>query len=323
LFASFTAAAPSGFKPAGNVRRPMTALSGASFSMASAGPAGTMPSIVFSTHFDCVPPFFPSRIEGDRLYGRGACDAKGVAAAMICAAERLRDAAVPVALLFVVGEETCHDGAHAANDAFRRGIVPATSRALVNGEPTESRLALGTKGAIRMTVRTAGRAAHSAYPHLGESATLSLVRVLAELDTIALPRDPLLGETTINIGMLSGGIADNIVAPWAEARLMARLVGHADDVVRAVRQWAGDRADVEIGPSVPPVRLATIPGIETSVVAFATDIPALTRWGTPYLFGPGSIHVAHSDHEFVDIAELWASVETYERIVMEVARATP
>jgi len=278
------------------------------------------PVITLSTHLDTVPPYIAPTCDGVRLEGRGACDAKGIAAAMICAAERLRDASVPVALLFVVGEETCHDGAHAANDAHRRELVPATSRALINGEPTESRLALGTKGAVRMTLRTTGRAAHSAYPHLGDSATLSLVRLLADLETVDLPRDPLLGDTTVNIGMLSGGVADNVIAPWAEARLMARLVGDVDDVVTAVKRWVGDRGSVDVGVSVPPVRLGTIPGIETSVVAFATDIPALTRWGTPYLFGPGSVHVAHTDHEFVDVAELRAAVETYERIVREVVR---
>jgi acetylornithine deacetylase len=280
------------------------------------------PVITLSTHLDTVPPYIAPTCDGVRLEGRGACDAKGIAAAMICAAERLRDASVPVALLFVVGEETCHDGAHAANDAHRRELVPATSRALINGEPTESRLALGTKGAVRMTLRTTGRAAHSAYPHLGDSATLSLVRLLADLETVDLPRDPLLGDTTVNIGMLSGGVADNVIAPWAEARLMARLVGDVDDVVTAVKRWVGDRGSVDVGVSVPPVRLGTVPGIETSVVAFATDIPALTRWGTPYLFGPGSVHVAHTDHEFVDVAELRAAVETYERIVREVVRGT-
>jgi len=282
--------------------------------------ASDAPLVTLSTHLDTVPPYIPPTRTATRLAGRGACDAKGIAAAMICAAERLRDAAVPVALLFVVGEETCHDGAHAANDARRRGAVPGTTRALVNGEPTESRLALGTKGAVRMMLRTAGRAAHSAYPHLGDSATLSLVRLLAELETVELPRDPLLGDTTVNIGMLSGGIADNVVAPWAEARLMARLVGPVDDVVTTVTRWVGDRASVEVGPSVPPVRLGVVPGIDTSVVAFATDIPALTHWGTPYLFGPGSIHVAHSDHEFVEIAELQTAVDVYERIVREVVR---
>jgi acetylornithine deacetylase len=285
--------------------------------------ASDAPLVTLSTHLDTVPPYIAPGRTAARITGRGACDAKGIAAAMICAAERLRDATLPVALLFVVGEETCHDGAHAANDAYKRGLVPATSRALINGEPTESTLALGTKGAVRMTVRTAGRAAHSAYPHLGQSATLGLVRLLAEIESVDLPIDPVLGNTTINIGMLSGGVADNVVAPAAEARLMARLVGPAEDVVTAVRRWIGDRAAVDVGVSIPSVRLGTIPGIETSVVAFATDIPALPAWGTPYLFGPGSIHVAHTDDEFIDIGELHNAVDTYERIGRElIERAT-
>lgn len=276
------------------------------------------PLVTLSTHLDTVPPYIAPGRTSDRITGRGACDAKGIAAAMICAAERLRDAKLPVALLFVVGEETCHDGAHAANDARRRGLVPATSRALINGEPTESTLALGTKGAVRMTVRTSGRAVHSAYPHLGHSATLGLVQLLSEIETIDLPNDPLLGKTTINIGMLSGGVADNVVAPAAEARLMARLVGPVEDVVNAVRRWVGDRGTVDVGVSIPHVHLGTIPGIETSVVAFATDIPALPEWGTPYLFGPGSVHVAHTDDEFIEIAELHRAVDTYERIARQV-----
>src|SRR5687767_7324024 len=205
------------------------------------------PHVTLSTHLDTVPPFIAPTRTDDRITGRGACDAKGIAAAMICAGERLRDDGVPVALLFVVGEETCHDGAHAANDALQHRALPATSRALINGEPTNSTLALGTKGAVRMTVRTAGRAAHSAYPHLGQSATMALVRLLADLDSVVLPRDAVLGETTINIGMLSGGVADNVVAPSAEARLMARLVGPVGDVVQAVRTWVGDRATIDVG----------------------------------------------------------------------------
>lgn len=273
------------------------------------------PLVTLSTHLDTVPPYIPPTRTDDRLLGRGACDAKGIAAAMICAAERLREDDVPVAMLFVVGEETCHDGALASSEAVRRGDLPRTCRAIINGEPTESTLAVGTKGAVRMTVRTAGRAAHSAYPHLGKSATMGLVRLLSEIDSVPLPSDDVLGETTINVGMLSGGIADNVIAPSAEARLMARLVGPVDDVVTAVRTWVGDRARVDVGLSVPPVMLGTLPGFDTSVVAFATDIPALTAWGTPYLFGPGTIHVAHTDHEFIPIAELRASVDRYEEIV--------
>jgi acetylornithine deacetylase len=275
--------------------------------------SGTGPFVTLSTHLDTVPPFIaPTR--GDRLlFGRGACDAKGIAAAMLCAGERLRAAGLPVALLFVVGEETTHDGAHAANDwLVASGFA---SRALVNGEPTEGTLALGTKGAMRVVVRTAGEAAHSAYPHLGRSATLALVQLLNDLGDVSLPVDALLGETTINIGRLTGGVADNVVAPSAEARLMARLVTDGDEVWALLQRWAGDRAVLERGIEVPPVRLGTLPGFETSVVAFATDIPAMPAWGTPYLYGPGSIHLAHRDDEFVEIAELERAVDVYERIV--------
>lgn len=276
------------------------------------------PLITLSTHLDTVPPFIPPTIAGSRILGRGACDAKGIAASMICAAERLRESNLPVALLFVVGEEVTHDGAHAANEAFAAGLVPQSNRVLVNGEPTESTLGVGTKGAIRVIVRTIGQAAHSAYPHLGKSATRDLVRLLAELESIDWPSDPLLGETTVNIGALAGGVADNVVAPWAEARLMIRLVTPAEIVVDRIERWAAGRATLEWGPMVPPVKLGVVDGFETSVAAFATDIPALTNWGTPYLFGPGSIHVAHRDDEFVAIDELRAAVDAYERVVRAV-----
>jgi len=247
-------------------------------------------------------------LNGDRLSGRGACDAKGIAAAMICAAEALRAAGTGVSLLFVVGEEVSHDGAHAAN------TVPTTTRVLINGEPTESTLGLGTKGALRFVVRTRGKAVHSAYPQLGRSATADLVRLLGELDGLALPGDPLLGETTVNIGRLSGGVADNVTAPEAEARLMARLVVSAEETLAVFRKWIGDRAEIVPGESVPPVRLTALPGFPTSVVAYATDVPNLSNWGTPYLFGPGSILVAHTEEEFVSVAELRAAVPTYQRL---------
>jgi acetylornithine deacetylase len=259
----------------------------------------------FSTHLDTVPPFIPPRVVGRRLRGRGACDAKGIAAAMITAAERLRAGATPVALLFVVGEETTHDGAEAANR------VANQSRILINGEPTESTLAAGTKGAMRFELRTRGRAAHSAYPHLGHSAIRDLIALLAELETLPLPRDELLGDTTINIGMIRGGVADNVTAPDAEARLMARLVTPPGEFESIIRGWVGERAAIEFGITVPPVRLTTIPGFPTSVAAYATDIPKLTNWGRPLLFGPGSIHVAHTDDEYVEIDELRAAVDAY------------
>lgn len=272
------------------------------------GVGAQAPLVTLSTHLDTVPPYVAPRLDGDTLHGRGACDAKGIAAAMILAGNRLRATGVPVALLFVVGEETTHDGAHAAN------ARPTTSRILINGEPTESTLAVGTKGAMRVTVRTQGKAAHSAYPHLGHSATRELVHLLAELDGVRWPSDPLLGETTVNIGALAGGVADNVVAPDAEARLMLRLVTPDSSVWPLLRAWAGDRATLEAGPMIAPVRLGTLEGFPTSVAAYATDIPALSNWGTPFLFGPGSIHVAHTDHEHVSVRELAAAVSAYERI---------
>ena len=273
------------------------------------------PLVTLTTHIDTVPPFIAPRCIGDGIHGRGACDAKGIASAMICAAERLRERDVPVGLLFVVGEEVTHDGAHAANEAFAAQTIPSTNRALVDGEPTESTLALGTKGAIRVVVRTAGQAAHSAYPHLGRSATRDLVRLLAELDALDFPTDPVLGETTVNIGGIAGGVADNVVAPWAEARIMIRLVTPADEVRRIIERWADGRATLDWGPMVPPMKLGVVDGFKTSIAAFATDVPVFTHWGTPYLFGPGSIHVAHRDDECVAIDELRAAVGGYERLV--------
>ena len=283
--------------------------------LATAGSA-IPPVVTLSTHLDTVPPFIPPRLDGGVLHGRGSCDAKGIAAAMVAAAERLRDDRFPVALLFVVGEEVAHDGAHAANEFARdffRG-TPRDARALINGEPTESTLALGTKGAMRVFVRTAGEAAHSAYPQLGRSATHALVRLLAELDDLDLPRDVTLGDTTINIGVLTGGVADNVVAPFAEARLMVRLVTPPDEIWLLLENWVHGRAELERGPTVPAVRLGVLGDFATSVAAFATDIPALTNWGRPHLFGPGSIHVAHRDDEHVSVAELYAAVEAYVKL---------
>ncbi len=214
----------------------------------------------------------------------------------------------------MVGEEVSHDGARVA------GREATSSRVLINGEPTESTLALGTKGALRVTVRVHGRAAHSAYPHLGHSAVDTMVELLHELRMLELPRDPLLGETTINVGLVSGGVADNVLAPMAEARLVVRLVGPPDEMLDMLRQWAGDRAELEVTTMVPAMRLGAVEGFPTSVVAYATDVPLLASWGTPYLFGPGSIHVAHTDEERIELAELRAAVDAYERLARTALR---
>jgi acetylornithine deacetylase len=273
------------------------------------------PLVTLSTHLDTVPPYIPPRIVNDTLWGRGACDAKGIAAAMILAAEQLRERHCPVALLFVVGEELSHDGAHAANEQ------PGTSRVLIDGEPTELKLGLGTKGAMRAIIRTTGVAAHSAYPELGDSAITKLVALLHELPSLALPHDDLLGATTINVGQIAGGVADNVIAPNAEARIMVRLVSDADEVWRMLEVWLAGRATIERGSMVPAMRLSSLPGFETTIAAFATDVPALTRWGKAYLYGPGSIHVAHTAQERVTRAELLEAVSGYVKLA-EAALAT-
>ena len=268
------------------------------------------PLVTLSTHLDTVPPFIPPRVEGGRIWGRGACDAKGIAAAMTCAAERLRARNVPVGLLFVVGEETTHDGAQAAN------AWSTTSRALINGEPTESTLAVGTKGALRLLFRAEGMAAHSAYPHLGRSAIHTLLDVLHDVRALQFPTDPVLGETTLNVGIVGGGVADNVLAAEAHARVMIRLVSDADDVLARVRGAVRERVEVREVVRVSPMRLATIEGFRTSVVAYATDVPILAAWGTPYLFGPGSINVAHRDDEHLEVEELHAAVDAYEQLAL-------
>jgi acetylornithine deacetylase len=266
------------------------------------------PGVVnFSTHVDCVPSFFPSRVEGDRLYGRGACDAKGILAAQVAAAESLRrDGESRVGLVFVVGEERGSDGARLANDAANG----AGSRFLINGEPTDNRLGLATRGILRLRLRASGRAAHSSFPELGESAIDTLLDALMELRTIMLPSDPILGHTHYTVGLISGGVAPNVVSPSAEAEVMFRTVSDAADVRRAVTPRER-RVAIEHVLAVPPVRLTTVPGFEAAVFPYTTDIPFLPRWGEPMLFGPGSIHVAHTAEEFVSIAELTAAAGHY------------
>lgn len=266
--------------------------------------------VTLSTHLDTVPPYVPPRLEGDRLYGRGSSDAKGIAAAMMIAAQRLADAGEErVDLLFVVGEEKGSPGARAANR------LPATSKFLVNGEPTESKLASGCKGAQRVIVRVRGREAHSAYAHLGSSALEPLLDMLPQLRALVLPVDPVLGETTYNIGVLRAGSEANIVPGLAEAEIMIRLVGDIAPVKRAFSDWAGTRAELIWGSHIPAQYFHVLNGFEVMPVAYTSDIPLLDRWGTPLLFGPGSIHVAHTPIEYIDVVELEASVGAYERIV--------
>ncbi|MCU0619064.1 MAG: M20/M25/M40 family metallo-hydrolase [Gemmatimonadaceae bacterium] len=266
--------------------------------------------VTLSTHLDTVPPYIPPRLDGDKLYGRGACDAKGIAAAMLAAADRLVEQGEDrVDLLFVVGEEKGSDGARAANH------LPATSRFLINGEPTESILASGCKGSMRVTVRTQGREAHSAYPHLGQSAIEPMLRLLPTVHALPLPTDAVLGETTVNIGTIRGGTEANIVPGRCEAELMFRLVSDPAPLRAALETWAAGTATLEWGSYIPAQHFHTVPGFDARPVSYTSDIPLLGRWGTPLLFGPGSIHVAHTDHEHVAVAELRDSVDTYVSLV--------
>ncbi len=268
--------------------------------------------VTFSTHLDTVPPHIAPKIGDDKLFGRGACDAKGIAAAMLAAAERLvKSGENRIDLLFVVGEEAGSDGARAANN------LSATSKFLVNGEPTESRLASGAKGSLRVIVRTRGREAHSAYPHLGESAIEPMLALLPTLKDLSLPSDPVLGDTTVNVGTIRGGTAANIIPAQAEAELMYRLVGDVEPVKKIIRAWAKGKADLEFGSHIPAQKFHIVEGFDVAPMAYTSDIPLLSRWGTPLLYGPGSIHVAHTPGEFIDLNELRGSVDAYERIARQ------
>ena len=266
--------------------------------------------VTFSTHLDTVPPYVPPRLEGAKLYGRGSSDAKGIAAAMLVAADRLVSAGEKrVEILFVVGEEKGSDGARAANN------LGTKSRFLINGEPSESKLASGAKGSLRATIRTRGREAHSAYPHLGRSAIEPMLELLPTLKKLPLPTDPVLGNTTVNIGTIKGGTEANVIPAHAEAEIMFRLVSDVEPIKKMILDWAKKGgADVEFGSHIPAQRFATVPGFDTEPVAYTSDIPLLSNWGEPFLFGPGSIHVAHTPDEFIDVEELRASVDAYERL---------
>jgi len=267
------------------------------------------PLVTFSTHIDTVPPFIPSREDDERIHGRGACDAKGILAAQVFAALRLREEGLrDIGLLFLVGEEDGSPGAQAANR------LPNRNRFMVNGEPTESHQATGGKGVLRVTIEAAGRTAHAAYPELGESAIEKLLDVLGDIRRTAWPVSERLGATTYNIGTLTGGLKANVVPDAAFAEVMFRTVMPPDDMLVRVKAVAGERVVVRPGLAMDPIDLHTVEALghlPNTVVRFATDIPWLGAWGEPLLFGPGSIHVAHTAHEFIPKAEQAAAVETY------------
>jgi acetylornithine deacetylase len=280
------------------------------FDVYATSPEQSHPELVFSTHMDTVPPFIPSSEDASRIYGRGSCDAKGIIAAQVAASERLRREGIYVGLLFVVGEERDSLGARIANQ-YAAKDQPYRCKYLVNGEPTENRIALASKGTLRAEVTASGRMAHSAYPELGESAIDKLITALTRLRAMPLPSDPEIGPCTLNIGLIEGGRAPNVIPDYAHADLLYRLIGPSQDLRRQILETAGNQVKIEFPLEIPFLRLRTVEGLPTMIAAFTTDIPALTNWGAPLLIGPGSIHVAHTDGEFIDKKQLAEAIDLY------------
>jgi len=271
------------------------------------------PAVTFSTHIDTVPPFFASREDDAYIWGRGACDTKGIIASMVFAVRELLEQGVRnLALLFVVGEERNSTGAHHASGQNRG------SKFLINGEPTENKLAIGSKGALRVELIAHGRMAHSAYPELGESAIEKLLDALAEIRRMPLPVDIVLGPSTLNIGLIQGGRAANVIPDHAQAELMIRLVDDGASTRSALRQAANGKVELHEVLAIPALHLGTMSGLETTVVSFTTDIPVFQgSWGSPYLIGPGTIHVAHTDREHVPKQQLLDAVHIYKRMAKQ------
>ena len=289
------------------------AASGERFNVYAALP-GVTPDVVLSTHMDTVPPFLGCTEDDEFLYGRGSCDAKGIIAAQVAAADRLRGAGVKVGLLFVVGEERDSAGAIVANKS------PKGSKFLINGEPTDNRIAIASKGALRVELRATGRMAHSAYPELGESAIDKLVETLHDILAMPLPVELEIGPSTLNIGLISGGYAPNVISDKAEAHLLIRTVGPSDGIRQKLTAIVGDRAELDFSLDLPFVRMRKVGDLPTMIASFTTDIPALTAWGEPYLLGPGSIHVAHTPHEKIAKKELLEAVDLYVELASGLVR---
>jgi acetylornithine deacetylase len=274
-------------------------------------PGHPQPQLAFSTHMDTVPPFIASRETEDRIYGRGSCDAKGIIVAQIAAAEKLKADGVPVGLLFLVGEERDSQGAQTANQQ-PRGV-----KFLINGEPTENRLAIASKGTLRVELVARGKMAHSAYPELGESAIEKLLDALHEVRQLKLPTNPKAGPCTLNVGQIEGGRAPNVIPDYAVAQLLFRLVGPAEELRRQITAAVAGKAEANFKLEIPYMELGTVPGVETMVAAFTTDIPALTHWGQPLLIGPGSIHVAHTEGEYIEKKQLLDAIDLYAKIARQ------
>jgi acetylornithine deacetylase len=280
----------------------------------SDGGFGVQPEVVFSTHFDTVPPFLgPCSEDETHLYGRGVCDAKGILAAQVAASQKLLEEGILTGLLFVVGEERDSAGAKIANELPLND--PPRPRFLINGEPTDNRLALASKGCLRVELHASGKMAHSAYPELGDSAINKLLTALENVRALQLPIVEGIGDTTLNIGILSGGRAPNVIPDKAEAHLLIRLVGPAEGIRKSILAACEGLCEVLFTLELPFVQMRALDGFDTMVAKFTTDIPSLTTWGEPLLLGPGSIHVAHTPDEKILKRELLDCVDLYVRAV--------
>ena len=267
--------------------------------------------IVFSTHLDTVPPFIKSSEDQVNIHGRGSCDAKGIIAAQIFAAERLRSEGFQdVGFLFTIDEELSSKGAQLAN----HHPLASQCRYLINGEPTDNKLAVGTKGSMRFIIRTQGTPAHSAYPEAGDSAIEKLLDVLNDLRNIDWPTDSFFGETTCNIGVINAGTRPNVIPAAATAELQVRVTVNVDAARKIVDQAVAGRAQVEYASAHDPVKLFYVRGFEETIVRFTTDIPYLSNWGQAVLLGPGSILDAHTDHECISKRELEKAVDLYVQL---------
>ena len=269
------------------------------------------PRVWFSTHMDTVPPFIPPTEDDDKIYGRGACDAKGIIAAQVAAAEKLRSEGIEdLGLLYTVEEERSSTGARAANEH----PLAAKCEYMINGEPTDNDLAIGSKGSFRLKIKTKGKAAHSAYPEEGDSAIETLLDILDDVRHTKFPNDDFFGETTVNIGVIEGGVALNVIAPRAEASLLIRLTTPRAPIEEALGNVIRGRGEIEILSCSEPVRMLEVDGFNQKTVRFTTDIPYLTNWGRPLLLGPGSILAAHTKDEFVLKKDLETAVNLYAKL---------
>ncbi len=267
------------------------------------------PKVIFCTHMDTVPPYFPASEDENYIYGRGACDAKGIMASMICAAQNLKkEGAAGTGLLFVVGEETDSVGAKMANS------LKAGSEFIIVGEPTENKLGQGHKGVVTLKIMARGKSAHSAFPHLGESAVEKLLDALQKIRALDFGEDEILGKSFINIGTVEGGVAHNVIANYAEAKVSIRSVINSEKIIAKVRKVVDQEAEIEVLNQSEPQQLFTVPDFEQVVLPFCTDIPYLKKFGRPLLIGPGTAQVAHTENEKIAKSQLSEAVEIYQKL---------